>query len=196
MDQLLTSLQSVIIAIKQNSLFVGKFIALLWIIHIINIIVHHKLNAFGIYPRHARGLVGIFCSPFLHGDFSHLLLNSVPLFVLANLILLKGRIAFYIITLIIILLSGLAVWLFAKRGIHIGASSVIMGYFGFLLANAFHDFNVSTLILAILCIYYFSGLILLLIPGGKGISWEGHIFGFLSGIAAVFAYPLVMNIIR
>jgi len=192
MDQLLTSLQGIIISIKQNSIFVGKYIALLWIIHIVNILTHYRLNAFGIYPRRSRGVIGILFSPFLHGDFSHLLLNSVPLFVLANLVLLYGRPAFYIISLIIIIIGGLCVWLFAKRGIHIGASGLIMGYFGFLLANTFHDFNVSTLILGILCIYYFSGLLLLLLPGKKGVSWEGHIFGFISGIIAAYSYHLFL----
>jgi membrane associated rhomboid family serine protease len=195
MEQLSQSFESIVLAIKHNSFFVLKFIALLWIIQLINFSTHYKLNVLGIYPRRIRGLIGIICSPFIHGDFSHLLLNSVPLFVLANLVLLKGETSFYIITLIIIILGNLAVWLFAKRGIHIGASGVIMGYFGFLLANAYYQFNTTALILAILCVYYFSGLILLLIPGGKGISWEGHIFGFLAGIAAIFTYPFIVNLI-
>lgn len=186
MDQLLTALQTIIDSIKLNSFFVGELIVLLWLIQIINVSVHYKLNAFGIYPRHLSGFLGIFVSPFLHGDFSHLLLNSVPLFILANLILLQGKIAFCIISLLIIFLGGFLVWIFGKRGIHIGASGLIMGYFGYLLANAYQHFTIVSVILAILCVYYFSGLLLLLIPGKKGISWEGHIFGFLAGIAVSF----------
>ncbi|MGD9107929.1 MAG: rhomboid family intramembrane serine protease [Gammaproteobacteria bacterium] len=184
LNELSTSLQNIITLIKVNSLFVLKLIAILWIIQIINFILRYRLNFLGIYPRRLFSLPGIVCSPFLHGNFNHLFFNSIPLFLLINLVLFNGRAEFYCISIIIILLSGTALWLFGRRAIHIGSSTLIMGYFGYLLINAYHQPTMSTILLAAFCIYYFGGLFLALIPGEKGISWEGHVFGFLAGIAA------------
>ncbi|MGD9153219.1 MAG: rhomboid family intramembrane serine protease [Gammaproteobacteria bacterium] len=191
LNELSTSLQNIITLIKVNSLFVLKLIAILWIIQIINFILRYRLNFLGIYPRHLFGLPGIVCSPFLHGNFNHLFFNSIPLFLLINLILFNGRAEFYCISIMIILLSGMALWLFGRRAIHIGSSTLIMGYFGYLLINAYHQPTMSTILLAAFCIYYFGGLFLALIPGEKGISWEGHLFGFLAGVAAAFLCPIM-----
>jgi membrane associated rhomboid family serine protease len=186
MDNITTALQDIVFSTKQNSLFVLGIIGLLLLINIINRISGNKLNYLGIIPRTGRGIVGILFSPFLHRDFNHLFFNSVPLFVLANLVLLNGRKAFYMISLSIIILSGLSTWLAGRRAIHVGASGVIMGYFGYLLAHAYFNINATTIILGVLCIYYFGSLFVNLFPGKKDVSWENHVLGFLSGIATAY----------
>lgn len=190
MDQIAVTLQTIILSIKQNTIFVLGLIALLFLITIINRLLGNRLNYLGIIPRTTRGLIGIFFSPFLHRDFNHLFFNSIPLFVLANLVLLNGRTAFYIVSVMIIILSGLGIWLIGRRAIHIGASSLIMGYFGYLLFNAYFSINTMTIILSALCIYYFGGLVANLFPGEKDVSWEGHVLGFLAGILTAYWYPI------
>jgi membrane associated rhomboid family serine protease len=189
--ELSTTLQNVIESIKDNTPFVLYLIGILWAIHFINWLLRYRLSIFGIWPRKIFGLIGIFCSPFLHGNFSHLFFNSIPLFVLINLVLFQGRAIFYCVSLIIIIGGGFAIWLFGRRAIHIGASTVIMGYFGYLLTNVFYQPAIISIILAAVCVYYFGGLILALFPGEKGISWESHIFGFLAGIGAAFLCPIL-----
>jgi membrane associated rhomboid family serine protease len=191
MDQITTALQAIILSVKQNSAFVFGIIGLLLLLNIINRMLGNRLNSLGIIPRTARGLIGIFFSPFLHGDFNHLFFNAIPLFVLANLVLLNGKEAFYIISLMIIVLSGFSLWLLGRRAIHIGASSLIMGYFGYLLANAYFQINATTIILGVLCLYYFGGLVSSLFPGEKDVSWEGHVFGFFAGIATAYWHPTI-----
>lgn len=187
LDQLTTSLQLVIDSIKLNYPFVIGLMVFLWVFNIVNWSTGSRLNILGIIPRNIYSLPGIIFSPILHYDFNHLFFNSIPLFVLASLILIKGKLIFWFVTATVTLISGLAVWLFGRRSIHIGASGLVMGYFGFILANAYHNASMIAVIAAILGLYYFSGLLLALIPSGeKGISWEGHIFGFLAGIAATF----------
>lgn len=85
------------------------------------------------------------------------------------------------VTLIITFLTGLAVWLVGRKALHIGASGLIMGYWGFLLLNAVINPSVLTVFLIIICLYYFGGFISSLLPE-EGNSWESHIFGFLAGL--------------
>lgn len=85
----------------------------------------------GIIPRHVRGLPGILFAPLLHANFNHIFFNSIPLVVLSNFILINGLTYYIVVTVLITVLSGIAVWLFAKPGLHIGASGLITGYWGF-----------------------------------------------------------------
>lgn len=161
-------------------------VAIFWLVFLINLILNGKLNFLGIIPRRWYGLPGIFCAPFLHGDFNHLFFNSIPLFVLVNFMLTQGVTLFVSASIMIIIVSGLLTWLFARPGIHIGASSLIMGYLSYLLTHAYLYPSISTIILAIVCIYYFGSLILGLFPGKAKVSWEGHLAGFAAGIIAAF----------
>lgn len=194
LEKLAIDAQHVISSMQGNMLFSLKLVGILWVIHIVNRITQYNLNGFGIYTRKVRGLPGILISPFLHGDFNHLFFNSVPLFVLSNLVMLDGRVIFYKVSLALVILSGFLIWLFGKRGIHIGASSLIMGYFGYLLARAYFNVTGVTIILAGVCIYYFGGLITSIFPGAKrNISWEGHIFGLVSGIFVAYYLPKILS---
>lgn len=164
-----------------------EIIGLLWAVQILNVLVGYRLNVFGIWPRQARGLLGVFLSPLLHGSFEHLFFNSIPLLILVNLLLLYGLKFFLLITLFIAFVSGISTWFLGRPGVHVGASGVLMGYWGFFLAQAYFEPSVVTIIVAALCLYYLGSLWLNLLPGGKGVSWEGHMFGCLAGIVGAFA---------
>ena len=192
LENIATEAQSVIVTMQDNIMFSLKIIGILWTIHIVNRITRYHLNLLGIHTRSLIGLPGIVFAPILHADFNHLFFNTVPLFVLTDLVLLDGKPVFYTATLAIAILSGFLTWLFGKRGIHIGASGVIMGYFGYLLAKAYFHITGTTVILAGVCLYYFGGLILSIFPGAKkNVSWEGHIFGLVSGIFVAYYLPRV-----
>lgn len=173
--------------------FTFGILALLVAIHFLNKLSGQKLSYLGIIPRHILGLPGIVCSPFLHGNFNHLFFNAIPLFFLMNMVLVSGYNVFITVTIIITLLSGSLIWLFGRYSIHLGSSSVIMGYFGFLSIYAYMNPNFLSVLLMILCLYYFGGLVAALIPtNAKGISVEGHIFGYLAGIVAYFTWPIIL----
>lgn len=170
-----------------------KWLLALWGINIINWQLGGRLNYLGIYPRHPIGLIGIIFSPILHGNFTHLLFNSIPLFFLSIFMMTFSVPIFYEATVIIALLSGFAVWCIGRKGIHIGASGVISGYFAFLLGMAYREPTIATFFCAGLAIYYFGGILLSLFPGEEKMSWEGHLTGFLSGIVALIIceyYPI------
>lgn len=171
-----------------------KWLAALWLFNLINWQLGGRFNYLGIYPRHPVGLIGIIFSPILHGNFTHLLFNSIPLFFLSIFIMTFGVPIFYEATVIIALLSGFAVWCIGRKGIHIGASGVISGYFAFLLGMAYKEPTIATFFCAALALYYFGGILLSLFPGEEKMSWEGHLTGFLSGIVALVIctyYPLI-----
>ena len=187
---LAAAFEQVIASFQHNIHFAFLLLIILWGAQTINWISHYRLCVLGIYPRSVRGLTGIIFAPFLHRDFNHLFFNSIPLFILANLVLLHGRLNFYYTSLVIILVGGFLVWLCGKRAIHIGASGLIMGYFGYLIADAYYEFSVTTIILAALALYYFGGLALSLVPDSsrRDVSFSGHLFGFLAGVLAAYFF--------
>ncbi len=166
-------------------------LAILWGIQIINAVSGYKLNHLGIYPRQVKGSLGIIFSPWLHGSYSHLFLNSIPLFILANFVLINGWGIFISVTLTIMLVCGLLTWLFARKAYHIGASGIIMGYWSYLLVNAYYQHSMLAIILALVCLYYFSSMLLNIFPNKPTSSWESHLFGLISGVAAAYAAPNV-----
>lgn len=166
-------------------LLLGVLVGLL-LIHIMNALLHYRLLSLGIYPRKPFGLVGIVCAPFLHANFNHLFFNAIPLFVLMDFMLLYSQKTWIIATVSIILISGMLTWLFARKAIHVGASSLVTGYWGYLVYNMYHQANVTSIILGILCLYYFAGILFGVLPLKKSTSWEGHLFGLIAGVATAW----------
>lgn len=172
--------------------FMSSILAIVWIVNILNWIMRSPLNILGIYPRSLFGLAGIFCAPFLHANFNHLFFNSIPFFVLGMFLLALGKALFIGVTVVIAITQGFAVWLFGRKYLHIGASGVISGYFGFLLGLAYFQPTVVSLILAFVLLYYFGTIILGILPTSEAVSWESHLTGLLAGVALIYVlwhYP-------
>jgi membrane associated rhomboid family serine protease len=157
-------------------------VALLWSIEGINALLNHRLNTWGILPRTLTGLVGIPLSPFLHGSFAHLILNTVPLVILGGFVAFYGTRVFLTVSLWIILLSGTALWLLGRSAYHVGASSVLFGYFGYLIARGWYERSVTALLVAFLTLVLYGGIVWGVLPTQSYISWEGHLFGLLAGV--------------
>ncbi|MFT4637820.1 MAG: membrane associated rhomboid family serine protease [Verrucomicrobiales bacterium] len=159
------------------------------------------LDAFGIRPRQLAGLPGIFLAPFLHRDFAHLSGNTLPLLGLSLILAFTGMRRFMASTLIIITVTGTAVWLFGRKdAIHLGASGIVFGYLGFLLVKGFIEKRARWIAVSILLGFLYSGLMFGMLPGKADVSWESHFFGFLSGILAAYilahqpAPPTILSI--
>jgi membrane associated rhomboid family serine protease len=159
-------------------------LVLIWGFHGVNYYVDMGFNNLGIFPRELRGLPGIALWPLLHGNMSHLLMNTVPLTVLGTLVALRGNRVFILSTLTIVLLGGLGVWLLGRPAYHIGASGLAFGYFGFLIAVGIYEGRISSLAVATVVIFYYGGMIFGVVPQNSFVSWEGHLFGMLAGVYA------------
>ncbi len=173
---------------RDNLRFLSEILLLLWGIFIIDCVLGKRLLPLGIRPRHVSGLPGILFAPFLHANFNHLFFNSIPLIVLANFILIQGIPLFLHVSTLIILFSGLLTWCFAKDGLHIGASGVITGYWGYLISQAYYQNTMTSMILALVCVVYFAGILYAVFPGKKHISWQGHLFGLISGLGVGYYF--------
>ena len=88
-----------------------------------------------------------------------------------------------------LILSGVMVWVFGGKGIANRGKCLIMGYWGYLLVGSIQQPTVLNIAVSIICLYYFGGMFANLFPTDKRVSWEGHVFGFISGIATSFIYP-------
>lgn len=164
----------------------GICVALLWSIELVDYVLGGWLNQFGIIPRSLIGLRGIVFAPLLHGNFAHLLSNTVPFVVLGWLVMVREVGDFFVVTAIAALVGGLGTWLFGSPGIHIGASGVIFGYLGFLLLRGYFERSFVSMVFSVLVAVLYGGLIWGVLPSQSGISWEGHLFGFVGGGVAAW----------
>ncbi|MBD1850849.1 rhomboid family intramembrane serine protease [Leptolyngbya sp. FACHB-711] len=169
----------------------GGFIVLLWVLETVDqLLLRNRLNALGIRPCTQIGLRGILFAPLLHGSWAHLAANTVPFLVLGWLVLLNGFNQFAIVTAVVWIVSGLGVWLFASRNsLHIGASGVVFGYLGFLLARGYFRQDFGSIAIAVVVLALYGPLIWGILPFRRGISWQGHLFGMVGGVLAARYMP-------
>lgn len=159
---------------------IALFLGLIWFVFVLDRFL--PLEQLGLVPRTAGGLVGIVAMPFLHGDFAHLMANSVPLAV--TLLLLAGsRANSGAITVLIALIGGAGLWLFGRQALHIGASGLVFGLIAFhIFAGIFERRPSSVTIAVVVGVMYASTLLQGVLPLQRGVSWDGHLFGALAGI--------------
>nr|VFJ53306.1 MAG: Rhomboid family protein [Candidatus Kentron sp. DK] len=160
------------------------FVIFIWLVEVVNFLIGHRLTVFGILPRTPQGLMGIPLSPFLHAGLLHTAFNTVPLLVLGALVSLRGARTYWMASLLIIVIGGAGVWLLGRPSFHVGASSLVFGYFGFLVSRGWYDRRVTSLAVAIVTVLLYGGLIFGILPTRWTVSWEGHLFGLLAGIIA------------
>ena len=158
---------------KQRTLAVTVLLALLWGVEAVDGLLGGSLNRYGVRPRELAGLWGIPLAPFLHGGWGHLAANSAPLFVLGWLVALRGLRNFIEVSVVIILLGGFGTWLIGKpHSVHIGASGLIFGYFGFLILRGLIDLNLTSILSSLIVGLFYGGLIWGVLPSHPGVSWE------------------------
>lgn len=160
---------------------IALFIAIIWVVFFLDLLL--PLEKLGLLPRSLSGLVGIVTMPFLHGNFPHLLSNTVPLIILLGLMVIS-RPRPWSTMILLTLISGAALWLLGRSALHIGASGLIYALMGFLIAAGMLERRlISALIAIFVGVTYGTALIGGILPGTPGVSWEGHLFGLLAGAA-------------
>ncbi|MFC9126948.1 rhomboid family intramembrane serine protease [Streptomyces sp. NPDC057099] len=166
------------------------WVALLWVLEVVDVATGHALDGFGVTPREPSELIDVVPSAFIHFGFAHLAANTIPLLVLGFLAALSGLRRFLLVCALIILVDGLGVWLISPPDTNTaGASGLIFGLFGFLLVTGFLERRPLGILTGILIAAIWGGSILTgLAPTQSGVSWQGHLLGLLAGVAAAFAF--------
>lgn len=174
--------------LRGQLVILAGFVAIIWLVEFVDwIIFDGALDAYGVQPRTVTGLRGILFMPFLHRGFGHLLANTIPIVVLGWLVMVRRTADIFVVAAVTMLVAGLGIWLFgASNSIHVGASALVFGFFGFLLARAWFERSVSAIALALVVFLLYGGIIWGVLPGQDGISWLGHLFGFIGGILAAY----------
>lgn len=171
--------------LRTQAKLLGSTLALMWVAFVATALSGGVLLSLGIIPRTTIGLRGILFAPFLHASLAHIMANSIPFVVLGWLVMLLDARHFVPVTILAMIGSGLMAWLLgAPRSVHIGASGVIFGYLGFLILSGWFARSFASILLSVLVIALWGGMVLGVMPGQTGISWQAHLGGFLGGVAA------------
>jgi len=184
----------------QSAVFPMLFTLAMWVVFYCDNHYLLNLNQYGIWPRKAAGLLGILASPLLHGDLSHIVSNTVPVLLLSTLLFYHYRETAFKVFFLSWLGGNLLTWLFARVGSpHIGASSIIYALAGFLFFSGIIRRNKMLFGVSLLITFLYGTIVWGVLPTEflqaihyvterTNISWEGHLFGFISGVSLAFIY--------
>jgi membrane associated rhomboid family serine protease len=171
----------------RSALFVmAGVLAVLWVVQIVNSIDHYGLSRhFGIVAREPSRLPDIFSAPLLHFSYSHIEANSAPLFFLGFFAAYRGIRRFVVVTVLIVVTSGLGSWLFsASHTLEVGASGVVFGYFGYVVVRGVVERHLLDVIAGIVVALTYWSILQGVLPNDPHISWQAHLFGLIGGVAA------------
>ena len=158
------------------------FVTLLWVVALLDWGLGLELTRFGVRPRSLAGLPGVLFAPLLHGSFSHLISNSLPLVVLGTgMLYLYPHSALKVIPAIY-LGPGLAVWLFGRPPLHIGASGLVYGLAIYILISGIIRRDTRAVSASMLVFFLYGTLVWGFLPHKPSISWETHLIAALIGL--------------
>lgn len=181
-----------------GGLTVISFVVLLWVIELFDSLSSHRLDDNGIRPLETDGLWGILVAPLLHSNWDHLIANTVPALVLGFLMTLAGMSRFIFATAIVWIVGGLGTWLIGNVGTHcpyvgvrcetnhIGASGLIFGWLAFLIVFGFFTRKAWEIVVGVVVLLIYGSVLLGVLPGTPGVSWQGHLSGAVAGVVAAY----------
>lgn len=168
-------------------LVIAVFVGLLYVVELADTVTGNRLDTAGVQPRETDGLDGILFAPLLHGGWAHLAANTVPVLVLGFLILLSGLSRWFAVTVVVWVVGGLGVWLTGPENtVHIGASVLAFGWLAYLLLRGLFSRSVGQILVGVALLFLYGGLLVGVLPGTPGVSWQGHLFGALGGALAAW----------
>lgn len=171
------------------------FVALMWVVEAADQVLvratgnpQNTLDAYGVEPLSTDGLLGILFQPLLHGDWAHLIGNSVALLVLGSIIAMSGVKPLVSVTLISWIASGLVSWLLGGAGtVHIGASGIVFGYIVYVIVRGFFSRRLLHLLIGVVIgLFYGIDALAGLSPMQVGVSWQGHLGGAIGGFLSAY----------
>ncbi|MFD6414732.1 rhomboid family intramembrane serine protease [Streptomyces sp. NPDC060194] len=175
---------------KAAGLLMAGWLVLLWVLEGVDTVTGHSLDTFGITARDTGDLGDVVPSAFVHFGFGHLAANSLPLLVFGFLAALGGIRRFLAVCALIVVVDGLGVWLVSPENTNTaGASGLIFGLFGYLVVRGFVDASPLDMAVGVVIgAVWGSSILLGISPTDSGVSWQGHLFGLVTGVAAAYLF--------
>jgi membrane associated rhomboid family serine protease len=163
-------------------------VAVLWLVKLVEEFGGLDFGQFGVRPLQWSGLVGVLTAPLVHGSFQHLIMNTLPLFVLLALARFNYPRGSLRALVLIWLLGGLGIWLIGRPSFHIGASGVTHGLMFYLFLLGLLRRDRSATVIAMVVFFLYGGMVMTILPREPGVSWEAHLCGALAGALAAFIW--------
>jgi membrane associated rhomboid family serine protease len=157
-------------------------VLLIWTVFLIEVRFGINLNVYGVYPRSFQGMQGIFFSPFIHGSIEHLFNNTLPLAILSAALVYFYRAVSLRVLLWGFFMTGAITWCIGRPSYHIGASGIIYLLASFIFFKGILTRHYRLVALSLVVVFIYGGLLWYIFPVKDGISWEGHLAGFISGL--------------
>lgn len=181
---------------EENQLKISKsifivpilYVVTIWFIYWIEIQFDLNFNKLGVFPRTLDGFKGVFLTHFIHSNTSHLFNNSIPLFVLLSSLFYFYRKVAYQVLLFGGLFTGFLTWCIARESYHIGASGIVYLLFSFVFFSGMIKKHFRLVALSLIIIFLYGSMIWYVLPIKEGMSWEGHLSGFITGLLFAIMY--------
>ena len=165
-------------------LFPLLLVMIFWFTYYLNLHYFPELYQYGILPKTVKGLRGIPLHIFIHGNFKHLLNNSIPIFFLVMALKYFYRQQFFKVLFLGILFTGLGTWLLGRNSYHIGASGLVYCLVSFIFFKGIFTKYYRLVALSFVIVLLYGGTVWYMFPEvDNSVSWEGHLSGFLTGLA-------------
>ena len=179
--------------LKKIVLLPTLLVVICWSLFSINYFFNLELFQFGISPRKLNGLVGILVAPMLHVEFNHLLNNTLPLFILSSMLFYFYKPIAWPVFFWIYFISGIWLWVGGRNNdvapfYHFGASILIYGYSTFLFFSGVFRKHKQLMVVSSIVVFLYGSITWGIFPVDESVSWEGHLFGALSGILVAYFY--------
>ncbi len=168
--------------------FPGFFLVLIWAVKFFETAMELSFVQGGIYPRRLSGLKGIIFSPLIHGNWKHLIDNSMPVFLLSAALFYFYRDIAYKIWILLYIIAGILLWGFGRPAYHIGASGLIYGLAAFLFLSGVIRGIRSLMAISLLVVFWYGSMVWGLLPFDVEVSFEAHITGVVAGVILAFVY--------
>lgn len=174
--------------VQRAGILALAFGALIWVVEAVDFILPLDLDDWGVVSWSPTGFFpGLLLMPVLHAGWDHLIGNSLPIIVLGFLAAVKGLRPFFLATGVMVVVTGIGVWLTNTPGVvTVGASGMIFGYFGYLVARGLFHRSLSDIAIAVGVIVFYGSIIWGIFPSQPQVSWQAHLFGFIGGVIAAW----------
>ena len=173
---------------RRSARFAVAFVALLWIVGLLQCMFGVDAGVFGVRPREIPGLVGILLAPLLHSGFEHLLANSLPLLVVGTATLYLYPHSAWLLVPAVYVGPGIAVWMFGRSAVHIGASGLVYGLVAYVFVSGVLRRDRRAIAASLLVSFLYGALIWGVFPLRSGMSWETHLSAALLGVGLAFVF--------
>lgn len=158
------------------------FVLIMWGVKSVEMFFELDFYTWGILPLSAKGIAGIFLSPFIHSDLNHLINNTFPILVLGiTLFYFYREVAWQVLSLSV-LITGLWVWVFAREAYHIGASGLVYSLATFLFFSGVLRKHPRLMAISLLVVFLYGSMVWGILPIRERISWESHLMGSIAGL--------------